>query len=106
MNWCSLSSLRWPVAYLMYATMYAPVKSLWGTAQVAPPLIQWLTEPTFFWCGPKPSVEPKAHFFYLVLQIGCFSLQQNVFARMPGKRWGTYLFSMLTEDIVRLHHGC
>lgn len=81
-NWCSLTSRRWPVSDVMYATMYAPVKSFGGTAQVAPPLIQWLTEPTFFWCGPKPSVEPKAHFFYLVLQIGCLSLQQNVFARM------------------------
>lgn len=39
--------------------MCAPLKSASGTAQVAPPVIRWLTEPTSFWCALRPSVKTK-----------------------------------------------
>lgn len=57
-----LSDRRWPTDDVMYIMMPAPVKFVWGTVQVLPLVVQWLTKPTVSWYAPKPSVEPKQTF--------------------------------------------
>lgn len=59
---------------VMYFMMPAPVKFVWGTVQVLPLVVRWLTKPTVSWYAPKLSVEPKQNFnqtcgsYFLCLQ--------------------------------------